>query len=63
MTHYLVLALYFVAGWCIVSLLFTALIARAGLRISRMQERNRFAWDKPLRYLELDPSEFRRTLH
>lgn len=52
-----------ILAWIVASFIFGGLWALAGLRISRMQERNRFAWDKPLRYPELDPSEFRRTLH
>jgi hypothetical protein len=57
---YLLLAIYILAGWIFVSFAFAAIIAWAGWKLSGRQESNRFAWDKPLRYLELDASQWRR---
>lgn len=50
-------------AWILASFICAGLWAIAGLRNTRMQEHNRFASDAPLRYLELDASEFRRTIH
>jgi hypothetical protein len=47
-------------AWILASFICAGLWAIAGLRLSRMQERNRFAWDKPLRFTELEPHEWRR---
>jgi len=47
-------------AWIIASFIFGGLWALAGLRITRMQESQQFASDMPLRYLELDASQFRR---
>lgn len=58
--HVLLLVLEGIAVWTTLSFICACLWAIAGLRLTRMQERNRFAWNKPLRYLELDASQFRR---
>lgn len=47
-------------AWVLASFICAGLWAIAGLRLTRLQERNRFASDTPLRYLELDASQFRR---
>jgi hypothetical protein len=47
-------------AWLCLSFLATTWLGIAGYRIHRKQERNRFAWNKPLRYLELDASQYRR---
>jgi hypothetical protein len=49
-------------AWILASFICAGLWAIAGLRLTRMQERNRFAWQgKPLRYLELDVDEYERV--
>lgn len=58
--HVLLLILEFLAIWTALSIACAIWLAIAGLRIHRAQERNRFAWNKPLRYLELDASQYRR---
>lgn len=58
--HVLLLILEFLAIWTALSIACATWLAIAGLRLTRMQERNRFASDTPRRYLELDASQFRR---
>lgn len=53
-------ALHILAWWLALPFLATGWLALAGYRIHRRQERHRFASDGPLRYLELDASQFRR---
>jgi hypothetical protein len=54
------LALHICAWWLALSFLAGSLWALAGYRIHRKQESQSFASDGPLRYLELDASQFRR---
>lgn len=47
-------------AWILASFICAGLWAIAGLRLTRMQERNRFASDAPLRFLELGADEYER---
>lgn len=58
--HALLLLLQFLAWWTALSILAALWLAVAGNRLSRKQESERFAWDKPLRFLELSPDEYER---
>lgn len=58
--HAISLLLQFLAWWTALPILAALWLAVAGNRLSRKQESQRFAWDKPLRFIELDPSQFRR---
>ncbi len=47
-------------AWILASFICAGLWAIAGLRLTRMQERNQFASDMPLRFLELGADEYER---